>query len=433
MPTEKVCPYATADEYANAVRAAGSAGALGTQIGASSKLMTKWANQLGVDLVALRRERGYDARSADRLGALAKLIEDSGISLDDVARVKSIRVNEWQGMSKGDDGEPVVTDLRAASIVLEPRWLDGPEWPVVQPAAPVTITPAKPRPRASGLSQCVILPDPQIGYRRDMQTGELDPFHDESAMRAAMLVISELQPDLVILLGDVLDLPAFSRHVQEPSFAGTTQAALDRAHAWIAEIRANAPTAEIRMLEGNHDRRLEKSIMQNAAAAFGIQVANAPDSWPVLSIPNLLRLDELGVEYVQGYPAGITYVNSNLAVIHGHKVKSGGSTAAAVINSERQSVIFGHIHRIELQHKTMRTFEGTRTNFAASPGCLCRIDGAVPSTNGATDVFGRPVQGAENWQQGFAVVSYDAEAFHLELVPIHAGRCLFRGREYADA
>lgn len=409
---------------------AGSATKLASTLGVDRKgSLRRWATELGVNLAveyATREQPDYA-----RLGKLARLIEDSGIDLADVGRVKSIRVNEWQSAHKdGETGEAVVTDLRAASIVLEPAWSTGPEWPVVQPAAPVKITHATRKPRTAGLKQAVILPDPQIGFRRDMLTGALDPFHDEQAMAAAMLVVADVQPDLVILLGDVLDLPEFSRHAQEAAFAGTTQAALDRAHAWIAEIRANAPTAEIRMLEGNHDRRLENMIIKNAAAAFGIQVANRPESWPVMSIPNLLHLDSLGVEYIQGYPAGITYINSNLAVIHGHKVRSGGSTAAAVIASERQSVIFGHIHRIELQHRTMQTFDGQRTNFAASPGCLSRIDGAVPSVKGSTDVYGRPVNSSEDWQHGCAVVSYDNAAFHLELVPIHSGTCLFRGRMF---
>ncbi|WP_218571937.1 hypothetical protein, partial [Pseudomonas sp. SZ57] len=86
------------------------------------------------------------------------------------------------------------------------------------------------------------------------------------------------------------------------------------------EQRANAPEAEVTLIEGNHDRRLQKSILRNAKAAFGLKRANDPESWPVLSVPNLLRLDDLGVEYVEGYPAGEKWINDNLVCIHGHKV-----------------------------------------------------------------------------------------------------------------
>ena len=149
----------------------------------------------------------------------------------------------------------------------------------------------------------------------------------------------------------------------------------------------------------------------------------------MLSVPYLLRLDELNVEYVGGYPAGIFWVNENLAAIHGHKVTSAGSTALKVVDDSRVSLIFGHTHRIELLHKTRQVFEGPRFAWAASPGCLCRVDGAVPSTKGSTDVFGRMVPTVENWQNGCAVVTYEPGdgKFALELVAIYDGECVFRG------
>jgi hypothetical protein len=183
------------------------------------------------------------------------------------------------------------------------------------------------------------------------------------------------------------------------------------------------------LLEGNHDRRLQKAIVRNALAAFGIRRADKPDEWPVLSVPYLLRTEDLGVEYVGGYPAGIYWLNDRLACIHGHKVRSAGNTAAAVVDDERISTLFGHVHRIELQHRTRRVRDGHRTSLAASPGCLCRIDGTVPGVKGSTDPMGRAIATAENWQHGCAVLTYqeDDGPFSLELVPIFDGVVIFRG------
>jgi hypothetical protein len=183
---------------------------------------------------------------------------------------------------------------------------------------------------------------------------------------------------------------------------------------------------------GNHE--LPRWIIANAKAAFGLKQANsAPTDWPVMSVPHLLRLDEIGVEYIPGYPAGVLWINERLACIHGHKAKSNGSTAAAVIADERMSVLFGHVHRLELQHRTKRVYGGSRTHLAACIGCLSRTDGSVPSTRGAIDPMGRPVPAVEDWQQGFAVVTYKPgdSPFHVELVPIHDGEALFRGRLFA--
>src|SRR6185437_2293513 len=105
-----------------------------------------------------------------------------------------------------------------------------------------------------------------------------------------------------------------------PTFARTTQATVDRMALFVAQLRAAAgDECEIRWLEGNHEARLSNYIMDNARAAFGLRVGNTPESWPVLSVPNLCRLDEHGVEYVPGYPANETWINDRLRVIHGHQ------------------------------------------------------------------------------------------------------------------
>jgi hypothetical protein len=69
--------------------------------------------------------------------------------------------------------------------------------------------------------------------------------------------------------------------------------------------------------------------------------------------------------------------------------------------------------------------------MAISPGCLCRIDGAVPSVKGAVGIDGRPVTYYENWQQGMAVITYKPEgSFHVDLVHIDDGKTLYRGQEF---
>jgi predicted phosphodiesterase len=371
-----------------------------------------------------------------RLGKIASLLERNNIDPDEVGKVEKIRLNEWQGLIKGEDGTPQVVDMEASSVILTPKWAEGPAWPLVQQPDPVNITPFHGMRRVSISSPsiyktAVIVPDAQFGYWRDIQTGALNPYHDEKALDVVLRAIEKLDPNLIIELGDLLDLPEFGKYQQEPTFAQTTNPALTAAYQFLVRQRFLAPKAKMRFMEGNHDRRMQNYIIQNAKAAFAIQRADSLDEWPVMSVPFLLRLEELDIEYLPGYPANITWINDNLACIHGAKVRSSGSTAAAVIDDERVSVIFGHVHRIELQHKTRQTRAGGKSNFAASLGCLSKIDGTVPSTKGAVDPFGRPVQNVENWQQAFGVVTYKEGdgPFHLEIVPIHNGQALFRGSE----
>jgi predicted phosphodiesterase len=372
-----------------------------------------------------------------RLGKIADLLERSGIDPEEIGTIEKVRISEWQGITKNEEGEAEIHDLGGISVVIAPAWADGPQWPVVQQAAPVTIKPAPKKAKAkSKFKTAVILPDPQIGYRM-YEDGTMDSFHHEESMDVALQITRVVDPDLIVYLGDFLDFAEFGKFEQEPAFAKTTQAAIDRGHQFLCEQRANAPDAHIVLLEGNHDRRLQKSITINSASALHLKRAEVPDDWPVMSVPFLLRLNEphLNIEYVGGYPAGIFWINQNLACIHGHITRSRGSTVAAVVDDERTSVIHGHIHRIELQHKTRRTFEGPKRSLAASPGCLCRIDGAVPSTKGSTDPHGRPVNAVEDWQQGMAVVTYEEGDgnFNVELIPISRGESIFRGDYFSAA
>lgn len=363
--------------------------------------------------------------------AFKKILVDSNIRPEDVGGIEKVKISQWEGFSKGEDGEPVITPLSGTSLILNPKWEKGPAWPVVQPAKPTLIKPVKAvkKPK-SAYREAVILPDPQFGYRSI--DGTFDPFHDEKAIACALKIVADVQPELIVLLGDLLDFAQFSaKFVQEPSFALTTQRTLDRCHEFLAQLRATCPKAEIKILEGNHEQRLPMSIIKNAAAAYGIRQANIPETWPVLSIPHLLRLDELKAEYISGYPNGRVWINDRLACAHApSKLRSGGSSAAASIDDERVSVITGHIHKIEIKHKTRNVRGGFKQNFVASLGCLCRIDGAVPSTKGALDVRGRPVLHYEDWQHAVGVVTFKPGdgPFALDIVPIIEGEAIFRGR-----
>lgn len=309
-----------------------------------------------------------------------------------------------------------------------------PKWDPVQQAKPVIINTPKPYKKSKSSQKIFVsLPDPQIGYR--FANEKWESFHDEAAMDVALQIVSWLadndRVDGVINLGDFLDLPTFGRFEQEAAFAGTTQKAFDRGHLFLQQQRAAAgPDAEIVLIEGNHDRRLEKFISVNAAAAWGLKRANA-DELPVMSIPYLLRLDEIGIIYIDAYPAGAYWLTKNLRAVHGNKARSNGSTAAAYTNADPHiSTIFGHAHRLEIQSKTVFDRDGAIKSVAVSPGCLCKVTGSVPSVNGSTKIDGTSAKYYENWQNGILITTVEKEqAFH-ELVQIDEGIAWFRGNKF---
>jgi UDP-2,3-diacylglucosamine pyrophosphatase LpxH len=265
--------------------------------------------------------------------------------------------------------------------------------------------------------------------------------HDDEAISVALQVIKDVNPDQVVMVGDNLDFAEFGKYLTAPTFKQMIQPAIDRAAQFLEDLRTVAPNAKITWIQGNHEKRLPMYIQSNAEAAFGItrgktKQTSLRDNWPVLSLPVLLWMDDLDIQYLSGYPEAAYYLNSNLRVVHGDKVVSNGSTTNKYLNTNSVSVIYGHIHRNEMAFQTRETDQGPRTIMAASPGCLCRIDGAVPSVKSGLDEFGVPIlQGAENWQQGLGVVQYQpkgvgGEYFNYEPMWIFKGRGVFRGQEY---
>jgi hypothetical protein len=358
----------------------------------------------------------------ERRNKWLQLLERSGIDPEEVGKVTQMKT--WQSFHKDEDGNAVVTDLYGA--VISPVWADGPEWPVVNVATPIRVTPSRTKAhKPEGFKTTVLLPDPQIGFRR-YQDGSLDPMHDVRAMDVALKVLAYIRPDEVGNLGDYLDIAEASRFAQEAFFQMTMQPTVDVGYRFLAMQRALAPEADIFLHEGNHDVRLSRFIVKNAMMAYGLRRADEPDSWPVMSVPNLLRLGELGVNYIDGYPADKRWITKGLKTIHGKVAKKKG-TAAQVSWDESVSTIQGHIHRIEQAWTTRDTDDaGPREIMAASPGCLCRIDGAVPSFQSGIDGLGRPVKQYENWQHGMAVVYSRPDGFfHYEQLHIQDGRVFF--------
>ncbi|MGB1224870.1 MAG: metallophosphoesterase [Mycobacterium sp.] len=360
--------------------------------------------------------------------ALANLLEDSGVDLDnliDVGRIDKISGGTWTtGMKVRDaDGNESIeyAEQSRAGWVISPSWEDGPKWPVLQPGPTFNVQYQKP----SGTGNDDI--KPSDGWRSivclpDMQA----PFHCERAADIALEIVGEIQPNVVVLHGDNLDLESMSRFRQHPSFAGGAQLAIDYMTLFCAELRSAAgPDAEIVWIQGNHEQRLENYALDNAAASFGLKKGKHPNKeWkdrPNLSVPELCELDESGVTYLEGYPANHYWFQDNVRIVHGHYT---GQSAHTKYLAEGVTTVFGHTHHRIWAEKVLA--DG-RLIHAISPGALCSVDGTVPGQMTGYD-FDGPVRQPVNWQQGVLVGYGDGDQFIPEMVPIRGGRAMFRGR-----
>jgi len=339
-------------------------------------------------------------------------------------------------MAKWEVSSGLVVDVRKAQRGdLERRMvsLDGevPAWPTIQPADPMEVHYLQPeaRPARGGLSLSLKCADPQIGFRV-LESGAIEVFHDWQAMSVFIEVCRREQPENITILGDFLDLPSQSRWAQEAGFARTTQMAINEGHKFLVLLRHAAPDAEIVLVEGNHDKRMQNFIEANALAAYGLRRANMPDEWPVMSITYLLRLDELGVTYFDAYPAAAHWDDDSTRNIHGTRANSRGSTMSQYANEAPHiNTWAGHTHRAEVVYKTVLGPRGEPIeSYAANPGCLCKTDGTVPSVHGALHADGSSARVVEDWQNGFGANLYDSKGNSWpQVYRIRDGRAIYNG------
>ena len=361
-----------------------------------------WLADVNISADRLSVERSAGREIVD---GLAAHLEAQGITLDEIGRVS--RLGGYQAITKNNEtGEAEKHQLY--KFELSPAFESGPEWQPVDRGPAVKLPTSKRKPaEVDGWRTAVVWPDTQIGYWRDLD-GTLVSTHDEAAISLALDIVADLKPAKLIRVGDDLDLPELGKYRTSPAFADTTQASIDRNTVLGAEQR-------------------------NAVGT------NADIVYPAMSVPSLCRLDEFGIDYRPGFPAADYELADDLRVVHGLYVGPGGGTAGKYLAKEKTSVIYGHIHRREYAARSSRYRGELREQIAASPGCLARLDGSVPSTRGGTDLDGRPLiaAGREDWQQGLGVVHYHEDGLrwtyeNIEIRTFGATRwAQYAGRHYS--
>lgn len=294
--------------------------------------------------------------------------------------VQKYTVNKW-----GKDNWQVKAHLK-------PKPKPG-ETPI-QPAVPRTFPTRSSFPGNTGVDK-LVLPDMHFGFYRT-PTGECIPTHDERAISIYLSVAYEYQPSTIVILGDLIDLPTLGKWVQGGEFNQLVDYAKQAAYEFLAALRDACPNARIVYVEGNHEKRLREYMRRLAPELANVTRAGETD--PVLSITNLLRLRDLGVEYIGEYGEHFWFdprTPQATRVLHGELIgSSGGLTVAKMlVKYPRVNSMCGHVHRAELAFVTEHLDNGDyETYWAMSPGTGARLDGVVPGER------------YPDWQNAFGLV-----------------------------
>ena len=340
---------------------------------------------------------------------LKQLVKQANINENDWIVTKHL-VNKWDAVGK--DG---IVELFQVKAWLEKR----PDYftPVVKP---VHVKKRNLNRKQSPEGVALIIPDSQHGFRR--VKGELIPIHDRRCVDLAIQVCDYLKPDEVVLLGDMLDLAPWStKYSTSPDLKYTTQPSLLELH-WFLQSLRNCGDHKITYLEGNHEARIKKAVVDRLEEAVDLRPVGRNVERSLFSLPNLLSLDEIGVDYVEPYGKAYWLFGNTVRCHHGNTVRTkGGQTVTAMLNSGTTShEIVGHIHRREFASRRI-PFDGKfKTVDAMSPGCFCRIDTEVSLVPAYA---GKPV----DWQHGMGIVYKYHDHVSMQLIPIDDGVCFVNG------
>lgn len=204
------------------------------------------------------------------------------------------------------------------------------------------------------------------------------PFGDKLCMETILSFADEFKPDFIIILGDLIDFYEISTFITDPA-KRDTNGEIKATKAFLEHLRSRYPDAEIYYKEGNHEYRLERFIIKNAAQIYSL-ISD------LLTVK--LNIEELKIKYItEPFRIG------KLWFLHGHEKPAGSYNPEYICNVMWKYVhdhfIVGHFHR---QQKKIFKDIGGQTYWTASVGYSA----------GALDYA--PLN---QWTQGFISIQFD--------------------------
>lgn len=230
------------------------------------------------------------------------------------------------------------------------------------------------------------------------------PYHDEDAWQLMLDVARDLEPEVIICIGDLADFYAVSAHSKDPSRKANLKNEVQVVREKRAELDALGAQEKI-FCEGNHEYRLGRYLQDKA-----------PELFDFIDVPSILELPQNGWEF-------IPYRSHRRrgAMHYTHDVGSAGRYAAfRALDMYQHSNATGHTHRL------LYIVEGNAVGDAklsASFGWLGDVS--------KVDYMHR-AKAQKDWALAFGVGYEDQQTGHAFLVPVPIveGRCVFNGKLY---
>lgn len=226
------------------------------------------------------------------------------------------------------------------------------------------------------------------------------PYQDDKAVDLAFDCIVDLQPENLILNGDIIDCYWCSDFTKKPKNVVYLQDEANIFYKKFSYLRRHIPNTNIFYVLGNHEDRIAKNQWKNPQL-YGLKA---------LEPENLLKLNKLNIKCYK-----TKVILNNFIYFHGELVTRNGSyTAKAEFEAHKMnSGISGHTHRLGAYYKTY----DNDTTYWFENGCLCTLN-----PDYLKDVV--------NWQHGFSIINSYEGLNQVDQVLINNYKFMYNNKVY---
>lgn len=216
------------------------------------------------------------------------------------------------------------------------------------------------------------------------------PYQDDTAITAFIDYAAVMQPEVIVLNGDLLDFYKLSRFSKDPSGKNPAEE-IEMVREFLANLRSKVPDAKIYYVIGNHETRLEKYVLDNAP-----QIACLIDN--VFEIVKTENYKVVGCSSLT--------VNDMFVFKHGNRLgPKSGLSAIKELESHYLSGATGHTHRLA----RFSTRKSGRRFIWLETGCLCDLNPEYMIN--------------ADWEQGFGEIMFrSGKLDKANIVPIDKGK-----------
>ncbi len=183
------------------------------------------------------------------------------------------------------------------------------------------------------------------------------PYHDKRAWKLLLHVAQELQPQIIITLGDFIDCKSVTGHGLKPKERALLL--VDELHAGKRALEALyecAPKARKYFIEGNHENRIARYLEKNAPALEGMFSLREELGINSNYIPygDYLRIDRMHFTHDLG--------------------KAGPTAHRSAREEVGGNVVIGHTHRMGIEYGPKITGTHVSANFGWLGGPEADVD-----------------------------------------------------------